>query len=80
MLYISQHSQCTSREMAAALGVTERTIRRVLADLVEEGYINWQRTGSGNIYQIVRESSMRHEIMRDLVVGDLLHLINDKEK
>lgn len=37
LLYISQHPQCTSREMAEALNVTERTIRRVIVDLKKEG-------------------------------------------
>jgi predicted transcriptional regulator len=80
LLYISQHAQCTNREMAAAMNVTERTIHRVLVDLGKEGYISWQRTGMGNIYHINRDYSLKHEITRDLVIGDLLHLLNKKKK
>jgi predicted transcriptional regulator len=80
LLYISQHPQCTTREMAAAMNVTERTVRRVMDDLVKEGYISWQRASAGNIYQIERESGLRHEMTRALVVGDLLHLLNYKNK
>ena len=80
LLYISQHSQCTTREMAAAMNVTERTVRRTLDDLQKDGYISWQRTATGNVYEIEREFSLRHEMTRDLVVGDLLHLLNYKNK
>ena len=80
LLYISQHSRCTTREMAAAMNVTERTVRRTLDDLQKDGYISWQRTPTGNVYEIEREFSLRHEMTRDLVVGDLLHLLNYKNK
>jgi DNA-binding transcriptional regulator YhcF (GntR family) len=80
LLYISQHPQCTTRQMAATMGVTERTVHRALVDLEKEGYITWQRTGTGNIYQINREYSLKSEITRHLVVGDLLHLLNNKKK
>lgn len=80
LLYLSQHPQCTMREMAAAMNVTERTVHRVLVDLEKEGYISWERTAAGNNYKIKRESGLRHEITRDFVVGDLLHLLNDKDK
>jgi len=80
LLYVSQHPQCTTRQMALAINTTERTIHRVLIDLEKEGYITRQRTGKGNIYQINREHGLRHELTRDLVVGDLLNLLGQKRK
>jgi CTP-dependent riboflavin kinase len=80
LLYISQHPQCTTREMASTIKATERTVHRVLIDLEKEGYITRQRTGKGNIYQINREHGLKHELTRDLVVGDLLDLLGHKRK
>jgi DNA-binding transcriptional regulator YhcF (GntR family) len=80
LLYISQHPQCTTREMASTIKTTERTVQRVLIDLEKEGYITWQRTGKGNIYQINREHGLKHELTRDSVVGDLLDLLGHKRK
>jgi CTP-dependent riboflavin kinase len=80
LLYISQHPQCTTREMASTINATERTVHRVLVDLEEEGYIRRQRTGKGNIYQISRKHGLKHELTRDLVVGDLLDLLGHKRK
>jgi CTP-dependent riboflavin kinase len=80
LLYISQHPQCTTREMASTIKTTERTVHRVLIDLEKEGYITRQRTGKGNIYQINTEHGLKHELTRDSVVGDLLKLLSLKKK
>ncbi len=80
LLYVSHNPQCTMREMAAALGVTERSIQRVLKDLEEEGYVTWQGTGKGNIYHINHTRGLKHELTRDSVVGDLLDLLGQKKQ
>jgi predicted transcriptional regulator len=80
LLYISQHPQCTTREMASTINATERTVHRVLGDLQTEGYITRQRTGKGNIYWISRKRGLKHELTRDSVVGDLLELLGHKKK
>ena len=80
LLYISQHPQCTTREMASTIKATERTVHRVLIDLEKEGYITRQRTAKGNIYQISTEHGLKHELTRYLVVGDLLDLLSLERK
>lgn len=66
--------------MAAALNVTERSIQRVLEDLEAEGYVTWQRTGKGNIYEINHTRELKHELIKDSVVGDLLNFLNSARK
>jgi len=80
LLYISHNPQCTMREMAVALNVTERSIQRVLEDLEAEGYITWQRTGKGNNYEINHTRGLKHELTRDVIVSDLLDLLGHKRK
>jgi DeoR/GlpR family transcriptional regulator of sugar metabolism len=80
LLYVSQHPQCTTRELASTIQATERTVHRVLIDLEKEGYITRQRTGKGNIYQINREHGLRHELTKDSIVKDLLNLLGQKRK
>jgi len=80
LLYISHNPQCTMREMASALGVTERSVQRVLEDLESEGYISWQRTGKGNIYEINNTCGLKHELTRDVIVGDLLDVLGYQKK
>ena len=79
LLYISRKPQCTTRDMAYAIKVTERTIHRVLIDLEKEGYITRQRTGKGNIYRINTKQGLKHELTRDLLLGDLLYLLDNKK-
>jgi DNA-binding MarR family transcriptional regulator len=78
LLYVSQHPQCTTRQMALAINTTERTIHRVLGDLENEGYITRQRTGRGNTYKINPEHGLKHELTKDSIVTDLLNLIGQK--
>ena len=80
LLYISRNQQCTMKEMAAAINVTERTIKRVLEDLDTAGHITWQRTGKGNIYEMNSTKRLKHELTRDVMVGDLLKLLGHKKK
>jgi CTP-dependent riboflavin kinase len=78
LLYISQHPQCTTRDMAYAVRVTERTVHRMLVDLENERYITRRRTGKGNIYQISRKRGLKHELVRGSGVADLLALLASK--
>ena len=80
LLYISRHMQCTMREMAAAINVTERTIKRVLEDLDTAGYITWERTGKGNIYEMNSAKGLKHELTRDVMVSDLLKSLGHKKE
>jgi len=80
LLYVSRHPQCTAREMALAINITERTVHRVLDDLEAERYIKRQRTGKGNLYQINPDLGLRHVLTRDVVVGDLLQILSSSHK
>jgi DNA-binding MarR family transcriptional regulator len=80
LLYIFKNPKCTMRDMASAINITERTVHRTLLDLEKEGYITRQRTGRGNMYEINHTQELRHELMSDSVVGDLLDMLNPKRK
>ena len=80
LLYIAQHPQSTLHEIALALDTTPRTVHRVLEDLERAGYITWQRTGRGNIYQISALRRMKHGLIKDSSVGELLKLLVSKRR
>ena len=79
LLYVAQCVQCTTREIAEFLGVTERTVHRTLLDLENEGYITRQRTGKGNIYQIEKDQQLKNGLVSEATVVDLLKLLNTKK-
>ena len=80
LLYISGHPQCTAREMALAINITERTVHRILDDLEAQGYIKRQRTGKGSLYQTNPDLGLRHGLTRDVVVGDLIKVLGGRRR
>lgn len=80
LLYVSGHPQCTAREMALAINITERTVHRILDDLEAAGYIKKQRTGKASIYETNPELGLRHDLTRDVVVGDLIKVLGGRRK
>lgn len=75
LISICRHEMITTREIANELGITERSVIRLIKDLETEGYIRKHREGRVNHYQINRDVTLRHEVLRDIAVGDLLKVL-----
>ncbi len=73
---IGQENQITGRAIAETLGITERSVQRIIRDLEEAGYISKTRKGRVNCYQVNEEAPLRREERRDVMVGELLQLLN----
>ena len=65
------------RDIAAAVGITERAAHRILSQLVEEGYVLRERQGRRNRYQVVAGRPMRHPLVEQREVGELLEVLID---
>lgn len=63
------------RDIAAAVGITERAAHRILSELVDEGYVQRERIGRRNRYQVVPELPLRHPLVQEREVGDLLEVL-----
>ena len=63
------------RDIAAAVGITERAAHRILSELVDEGYVLREREGRRNRYQVVPEHPLRHPLVQEREVGDLLGVL-----
>jgi len=63
------------RDIAAAVGITERAAHRILSELVEEGYVLRERQGRRNRYQVVPDLPLRHPLVQGREVGDLLEVL-----
>ncbi len=78
--WIAQHPQSTAREIAIAIGITERTTLKIVGELVEGGYIDRRRKGRRNVYRVNPNTPLRHAMERNILVGDLLAVIAPKRK
>ena len=63
------------REIAAAVGITERATHRILSELVDQGYVIRERQGRRNRYQVETELPLPHPLAREHGVGDLLDVL-----
>jgi predicted transcriptional regulator len=66
------------RDVAERVGITERATQRILAELVEAGYVQTTRVGRRNSYSIDREHAMRHTAQIGYEIGTLLEALTDR--
>lgn len=78
--YIAKHPRSTTREIASAIGITERTILKIIAALDAEGYIVRKREGRRNRYHIELDMPLGHDIHKYTVVDDLLKALGWKKR
>jgi len=71
-MLLAQHCQITARRLATILGLTERLIYSILADLEAEGYLSKQRVGRCNHYQVHVEKLLPRSVFPDVTVGEML--------
>jgi DNA-binding MarR family transcriptional regulator len=67
------------RDIAQRVGITERAAQRIVAELVESGYVESERNGRRNHYTINTDIAMRHPAQRGHEVGELLDLLESKD-
>jgi len=60
------------REVADRVGITERRVNGILADLEKAGIITVTKVGRRNSYTIDRTAQLRHPLESHKTVGDLL--------
>lgn len=78
--FLAKHPRITGREVSTAVGITERTTRKIIADLEAAGYIEKKREGRGIRYRINPHLSLRHHAQQDIAIGDLLEALGWERK
>jgi DNA-binding MarR family transcriptional regulator len=75
LLCIARDPGVRLRDVADRVGVTERAVQRIVADLVEAGFVERRRIGRRNQYVVNREGAMRHPAQIGREIGGLLDLM-----
>jgi DNA-binding transcriptional ArsR family regulator len=75
LAYIGRHPDSTGLEVAQAVGITERAVRTIVADLRTAGYVEPEKVGRRNRYRINADQTLRHLGERAVTVGELLELL-----
>ena len=77
---ISRNPVITGHELALKIGISERAVRRIIAELQEAGYIKKKKEGRRVRYQVKDQAPLRHKTQGDKAVGKLLKILNPKHE
>jgi len=75
LICIAREPEIRLREVAERVGITERVVQRIVADLEEGRYLERVKAGRRNRYKIHPDLPLRHPIEAHRDVGDLLALV-----
>ena len=60
LVHLGRHPDARVRDIAAAVGITERSAQAILADLETSGYVTITRVGRRNSYTVDTALTFRH--------------------
>ena len=72
IVYIDEHPTARLREIAEAVGITERATHKLVSELVDEGYLTRRRVGRRNEYSVNGEQHLRHPALGGHTLNELL--------
>lgn len=72
LLCLYRNPEITLREVALLVGITERMVQKIVAELVEAAYMEVTRVGRRNTYRITVDKKLRHPLESHRSIGDML--------
>ena len=75
LMHVGRRPDSTGLETAQAVGITERAVRKIVAELQVAGYIETERIGRRNRYRVDVHRPLRRVGERELTVGELLAIV-----
>jgi DNA-binding MarR family transcriptional regulator len=75
LVEIARNPEARIRDISAVVGLTERTVQAIVADLETAGYLTRARNGRRTRYTVHHDSLFRHSAQEGLRVGPLLDFL-----
>jgi DNA-binding MarR family transcriptional regulator len=79
LVEIARNPKARIRDISPVVGLTDRTVQAIVADLEAAGYLTRTRMGRRVIYTVNRDSLFRHSAQEGLRVGPFLDLLAASE-
>ena len=75
LVEITRNPKARIRDISPVVGLTERSVQAIVADLEAAGYLTRTRTGRRVVYTVNRDCLFRHPAQEGLRVGPFLDLL-----
>ena len=75
LLCIAEDPRARLRDIASAVGITERAAQRIVSDLVASGYVEREREGRRNSYTVAAHLQIELPNQRDVDLGSLVQVL-----
>ena len=75
LVFIAHDSDARLRDLADAVGVTERAAYGIVADLAEAGYVVKEKSGRRNRYHIQDHLPLPDSLIQQRTIGEVLELL-----
>jgi len=77
LLCLAKSGAMRMRDIAREIGVTERAVQRIVADLREEGFITQHREGRCNTYEINTNRRLKHPMEKKCMIAELIRMVTE---
>jgi len=77
LLCIASDPTMRLRDVAQRVGITERAVQRIVAHLVDAGYLSRNRSGRRNLYHVHAAMPLRDPLLAHHQIKELLTLVMD---
>ena len=78
LVCLAQDADARLRDVAQSVGITERAVQKIVADLEAAGVVARERRGRRNHYRLHTERPLRHPIEAHRTVGALLGVLLER--
>lgn len=76
MVCLAKNSDRPLREVALQIGITERAVQKIIADLEIGGYLLREKIGRQNSYSLILDKKLRHPVEADHSIGDIIEVVS----
>ena len=80
LICLAENPEMRIRDLADAVGITERAVQRILVELEQGGAITKVKEGRRNHYTVNAELPLRHPVEAHCRFGDILRMVERPEQ
>lgn len=78
LVSLARDPEARMRDVADAVGITERAVQQIVRALVGQGYLLKEKVGRRNRYDVVRGAHFRHDLESRVTLGEFLDLVVER--